>query len=333
VGRRAETLAARVGVGRNFPQPVQLPGEMGGAGQEVDGSGGAERLSGVSIVEERTPEIRTDTVVVEMGGVAIHLRTSSSRFAQMVEDRYAGFASRQGASCRWNEMEFEVELLAAAETADSLHDDDLEQDDDLEVTCEGGVWHMVRGDFSAEWDAVSGRGRIRQSANPYSLDSVLRIVHSLVLAKRGEFLVHAASAVRNGRAFLFAGVSGAGKTTISRLAPPDATLLTDEISYVRRSGSDYEAHGTPFAGELGRVGARCSAPLQALYLLRQGPENRLDEVAPGLAVQALMRNILFFAHDAELVHRVFEGACEFVDRVPVRTLTFRPEAAVWNLIV
>ena len=63
---------------------------------------------------------------------------------------------------------------------------------------------------------------------------MLRIVHTLVLARQGGFLLHSASAIRNGKAFLFAGVSEAGKTTISRLAPPDATLLTDEISYVRK---------------------------------------------------------------------------------------------------
>ncbi len=74
---------------------------------------------------------------------------------------------------------------------------------------------------------------MRQNANPYSLDSVLRIVHSLILAERGGFLLHAASAICDGRACLFSGVSGAGKTTMTRLAPPDVTLLTDEISYVR----------------------------------------------------------------------------------------------------
>jgi len=55
---------------------------------------------------------------------------------------------------------------------------------------------------------VIGQGRIRQAMNPYSLDSVLRIVHSLVLARRGEFLVHAASVILRGRAFLVRGCLG-----------------------------------------------------------------------------------------------------------------------------
>ena len=84
-----------------------------------------------------------------------------------------------------------------------------------------------------------------QNSNPYSLDSVLRILHSLILAERGGFLLHAASAICNGGAFLFSGVSGAGKTTMTKLAPPDVTLLTDEISYLRPNGSGIRRSALP----------------------------------------------------------------------------------------
>jgi hypothetical protein len=195
-----------------------------------------------------------------------------------------------------------------------------------------GKWHLRRGDFRAQWDPHAGRGSIRQSANPYSIDSVLRIVHTLVLAREGGFLLHAASAIRNGRAFLFSGVSGAGKTTISRLVPADATLLTDEISYVRNGSDGYYACGTPFAGELARVGENKSAPIGALYFLAKGPENKIETIEPADAARSLMRNILFFAEDAELVKLIFRSACEFVERVPVRKLTFLPDQRVWDLI-
>ena len=145
----------------------------------------------------------------------------------------------------------------------------------------------------------------------------MRIVHSLVLAERGGFLVHSASAVRNTRAFLFSGVSGAGKTTISRLAPPDVTLLTDEISYVCRAGNGYQAFGTPFAGDLGRAGENISAPIAGLYLLVQGRQNHASPIGPADAARRLLRNILFFADDACRVEQLFRSACEFVSRVPI----------------
>lgn len=270
--------------------------------------------------------------MVDIGGVPIALRCDDPTFGRMVQERYEGFVLSPDAESVAAQIGFDIELLVDPVHA-LRHDDASEREnDDLEVTLEGGRWWMRRGDFLAEWDPSTGQGRIRQALNPYSLDSVLRIVHSLVLARQGEFLVHAASAIRNGQSFLFAGVSGAGKTTISRLAPADAILLTDEISYVRKGALGYVAHGTPFAGELARVGEHCSAPLNTLFLLRQGRENRIDDVDPALATQALLRNILFFAQGAELVQCVFEGACEFVQRVPVRQLTFRKDASVWELV-
>ncbi len=144
--------------------------------------------------------------------------------------------------------------------------------------------------------------------------------------------MHAASAVRKGRAFLFAGVSGAGKTTIARLAPGNVTLLTDEISYVREQDGGYSAFGTPFTGELAKVGDNICAPIAALYLLAKGPKNRIEPLAHAEAARALLASILFFAEDAELVKLVFESACEFVSRVPVYRLTFVPDASAWEMI-
>jgi hypothetical protein len=161
---------------------------------------------------------------------------------------------------------------------------------------------------------------------------VLRIVHTIQLARRGGFLLHASSAVRNGRAFLFSGLSEAGKTTIAGLAPPDAALLTDEASYVRKAGDCYMACGTPFAGELGIAGKNISAPIEAVYLLAKAAGNRIDPVEPADAVRRLLRNILFFAHDEQMVRLVFDSACAFAAAVPVFQLSFFPDPRVWDLI-
>jgi hypothetical protein len=250
-------------------------------------------------------------------------------FLRMVHGRYAGFpGTAHGAEC-----DFDVELVQQRPADDASLPDDESADDDVQVWREGGMWNLTRGDFRAQWNPAERRGRIWQSMNPYSVDCVLRIVHTLALARQGGFLVHAASAIRNGKAFLFSGVSGAGKTTISRLAPADATLLTDEISYVRRVGEGYVAYGTPFAGELAEPGENVQAPIAILFLLEQGPKNRIENAgSASVAARALLRNILFFAHDAELVDQVFASALDFVQRVAVKRLTFLPDERVWDLI-
>ncbi len=264
--------------------------------------------------------IQSTSVIVEIGGLPIRLRADDSNFIDQAKKRYAGFISPRTEA----RFEFDVELASPG---------NIPIDEDASVEWDSGRWLLQRGDFRAEWNPTSARGVIRQTANPYSLDSVLRIVHTLLLAREGGFLLHASSAIRNGRAFLFSGVSGAGKTTMARLAPPDARLLTDEISYITRNAKGYQAFGTPFAGDLGRAGENVQAPVEVLYLLAQGPENSIESLGTAEAVRRLLENILFFAKDPELVQQVFQSACEFVARVPVRQLTFVPDARVWELIV
>jgi hypothetical protein len=332
----------------------------------------------------------THDLTIEIGEVPILVRTDSPDFAHMLGDRYGEFVNADAPHAL---MELEIELVEEPGLGTQCSGYGKDADADVSVRVEAGRWIMERGDFRAEWDPQCHRGWVRQSANPYAIDGVLRILHSLILAREGGFLLHAASAVRNGRAFVFAGVSGAGKTTFARLAPPDVTLLTDEISYIREVRSQeseirseneylccgladraslsatqaaepflapgsnirnpecrgpesriegpkskiqnpgsYEAFGTPFAGELARIGQKVRAPLRTLFLLKQGAENRIEPLSEGQAARELLRHVLFFARDEELVGMVFQTVCDFVRRVPVRRLVFTPEARVWELI-
>jgi hypothetical protein len=262
---------------------------------------------------------RDQDVVIEIGGIPIALKTTDAEFVRLLRGRYGDYMKLGGKS----DFTFCVELVKP-----SVFDPDA----DVKVWLEDGEWRLERGDFQARWSPEQRQGLIHQSANPFSIDSVLRITHTLLLARTGGFLLHASSAVRNGKAYLFSGLSEAGKTTIARLAPPDVALLTDEASYVRRVDHQYLAYGTPFAGELGEAGKNISAPIAAVYLLKKAQENRISPVEPAEATRLLLRNILFFAHDAELVRLVFEAACAFVAAVPVYELSFFPDARVWELI-
>jgi len=270
-------------------------------------------------VLELTAAVGYQQIVVEVGGIPVRLRTTNSDFRRMLENRYQGFIGAH----RRAELDFRIDL--AGSKADELSDD-------VQVTRSSGQWSLTRGDFHAEWDPESSSGSICQSANPYSIDSVLRIVHTLALAKEGGFLVHASSVVRKSRAYLFVGPSGAGKTTMVGMAPSDVTILTDEISYVRNDGSGYTAFGTPFVGDLGKIGTNVSARIASLYLLAKGPENRIEPIATAEAVRSVLSNVLFFAEDQELVRSVFRSVCDFVGQVPTRRLTFFPDCRVWDMI-
>ena len=88
-----------------------------------------------------------------IGGVTVGVRSSDAGFRRLLEHRYAGFVEF-GAS---PDYEFEVELTQPHEGS---------ADDDVRVYRSNGLWLLERGDFRAEWDPATRRGRIRQSANP-----------------------------------------------------------------------------------------------------------------------------------------------------------------------
>ncbi len=267
--------------------------------------------------------VASKVACVEIGGIPISLATSNNTFYDVLTQRYRGFLSTSPA-----EFKLHFDIVEGGPVSD----------DDVRVRRDGAEWRIERGDFCARWDPRTGTGSVRQNANPYSLDSVLRILHSLILAERGGFLLHAASAICDGRACLFSGVSGAGKTTMTRLAPPDVALLTDEVSYVLPRATPiadappngYKAFGTPFAGELAKTGENSNAAVATLFFLEQGSENRIDPLPPTEGVRRLLRNILFFAEDPMLVKKIMASACDFVERVPTRRLTFYPDSRVWE---
>ena len=189
----------------------------------------------------------------------------------------------------------------------------LDPDADLDVARRGRSLAAPARRLSRRvGSARRGAAGFGRRSIPYAVDSVLRIVHTLLLSRERGFLLHASSVVRNGRAFLFTGPSGAGKTTIARLAPPDVVVLTDEISYVRRHGGRYMAFGTPFAGEWARAASR-SRPRwrrsSGSVVGRRRP--RGEPLEQATTVRTLMRNILFFADDPALAGTLLDTACDF----------------------
>lgn len=270
-------------------------------------------------MEKQARGMNRHFVNVVIGDTGVRFSTTDPAFALMLGQRYRGFAQNTNPY----HCNFDVQIAG---------DGAITPEQDVSARRQGNTWVLQRGDFHATWCPGVGQGQLRQTNNPYSTDSVLRIVHSIVLASQRGFLLHSSSAVRNGQAFLFSGVSGAGKTTIVRLASADSLLLTDEISYVRRTPRGFLAFGTPFAGDLGKNGENISAPIETAFLLAKGPCNEIRELSKGEAIRRLMRNVLFFVSEPLLVEAVLATVTDFVCQVAVKELTFAPTPQVWDLI-
>ncbi len=177
-------------------------------------------------------------------------------------------------------------------------------------------------DRNAEFDGVR---------HEYGLDSLIRILLSVLLAPQRGFLLHAATVLREGRAYVFTGKSGAGKSTVASLSPA-GSVLTDEISLLKFVNGAWHAFGTPFWGEFRAEGANVRAPIAGLYFLKQAPDDRMEKISVREALRAMLPNVLFFSQDRQMTESLLRLLTEFVDLVPCQRLLFRKDSYFWSVV-
>lgn len=156
----------------------------------------------------------------------------------------------------------------------------------------------------------------------YPLDQVLTMY---LLTGRG-LILHAAGALVRGRGILFAGVSGAGKTTLAGLAAGRSgwDLLSDDRVIVRLEDDGATVHGTPWSGE-GRVAENRSGAVECLVFLAQGDANAVERLQPAQALARLLRTASVPWYDEEYLGSALDACGRLVRQVPAALLTFRPD--------
>lgn len=181
--------------------------------------------------------------------------------------------------------------------------------------------------------AAAKRGLLQNPLH-YPLDQLLL---DFLLPSYSGFICHAAGLFRHGQAILCAGKSGAGKTTISRLAAAQSHLevLSDDRVVLRQDSAGPRLYGTPWPGE-GRMAVPASAPLAALVFLRHADEgathDTLTPLAPAQALDRLLpvSSILWF--DGVRMEAALDVCAELVASVPAYELSFRPEPSALDLL-
>ncbi|MFA5770293.1 MAG: hypothetical protein WC894_02250 [Patescibacteria group bacterium] len=79
----------------------------------------------------------------------------------------------------------------------------------------------------------------------FQFQVILRRIISILLAGNG-FILHGSASDINGRAFLFTGNNGAGKSTTMKLLNPEHPALADDTVIIKKENSQYYLYQTPF---------------------------------------------------------------------------------------
>jgi hypothetical protein len=167
------------------------------------------------------------------------------------------------------------------------------------------------------------------------LENVLRpLVARRLLAGEG-LLIHSAAIVLGGLGYLFAGESGAGKSTIAQLAlRAGHPVLSDDLNALVRDGEAFRLVPLPFTGDLmpGEI-SRHGARLTSVARLEKGDVEQFRPMAVGECVALLARCAPYVNRDALLTEQLLGRAAEVARSVTTGVLTFRREGSdVWPII-
>jgi hypothetical protein len=153
-----------------------------------------------------------------------------------------------------------------------------------------------------------------------------------------DLLLHSAGVVREGMAYLFAGPSAAGKSTVCKLlaSEPSVTILHDEIVAITRTGEGFNAWSTPLYGEM-PAGCSIGAPLRAVFLLKHSQTNYATKLSRRKAAGQIALSLVppYITTNGRLELEPPESlrlALTLAEVIPCYELHFRPEGDFWECI-
>lgn len=145
--------------------------------------------------------------------------------------------------------------------------------------------------------------------------------------------LHSSLVRYQGRAVLFSGPSGIGKSTQANLWKThlNAEILNGDKSCIAKRTGGFYACGSPYAGS-SDIFLPEEAPIAGIVLLKQGNENRIMPVTGRQAFVPLYSHLLANTWDSDYTDRLCELLDSLLLHIPVYKLTCTPDEKAVQLV-
>jgi len=206
------------------------------------------------------------------------------------------------------------------------------------LACDGTRIRYVGHQLAGWFDTREQCGEILLTRGTFepelrALENFIRCAVAWCAAERGGALVHAASVVRGGKAYLFYGESGAGKSTLSAVNRR-GRVVSDDLSLVLpRPGGGLDLVGSPFRGTyeegepvLGRF------PLAAGFRIVKDVKAEVRAAPRAVAFGQLVGNLTFVAEAFRERPDLFASIEAAFAGVPLLHLHFKTDDSYWDAI-
>ena len=148
------------------------------------------------------------------------------------------------------------------------------------------------------------------------------------LLKHNGLMLHASAVEMDGKAYLFSGNSGVGKSTHTNLWLAEfegrAEILNDDKPALRFIDGKWYAYGTPWSGKHG-INQNRRLPLAGICFLKQSKENKIRSLNNAEAITRLVKQTLRRFNRTESLNLMLSHLDMLVRNVPVFELENRPE--------
>jgi hypothetical protein len=206
------------------------------------------------------------------------------------------------------------------------------------LACDGKRIRYVGHQLAGWFDTGAQRGEILLTRGTYepelrALENYIRCAVAWSAAERGGALVHGASAVRNGKGYLFYGESGAGKSTLSSVNSR-ARVVSDDLSLLLpRPGGGLDLVGSPFRGTYeGGEPVVGRFPLAAGFRIVKDAQAAVRPQPRAIAFGQLVGNLTFVAEAFRERPDLFASIEAAFAGIPLLHLHFKKDDSYWDAI-